>query len=187
LANFLQSISATGPDDVWAVGQTAHLAAANGRWESFTIHWNGSRWSAVPAPSPGKSDNDLEDVMASADGIWAAGQYSDHGVSGRKPFALQWNGSLWTKVPAPTVSGQMLAVASSPSDGVFTVGYFERPFQGLAERLGSGGFVDVPVGGGQGTDLIDVAFQGDGTGWSVGADSTATYRSAPLIERWTCA
>ncbi len=185
--NYLLSVAAAGPDDVWAVGTTARTSSSGGRWETFVIHWDGSRWMRVPSPSPGSDDNTLEDVVASSHGggAWAVGQYSNGGVSGRTPLALRWTGTEWTPVSAPRVAGQVEAAALSGDGSLHAVGYFEQPFAALAATTATGGLAGVPAGG-SGTDLIDVGFQGDGTGWAVGVRDEATFGLAPLIERWTC-
>jgi hypothetical protein len=58
----LQAVSATGPGDIWAVG------------ESDTLHWDGSAWSKVPAPPRGRPPGDLFSVDALGPGdAWALG------------------------------------------------------------------------------------------------------------------
>jgi hypothetical protein len=47
---------------------------------TFTLHWNGSSWSKVPSPSPGKS-GELNAVSALSTGqVWTTGLYSIYDI-----------------------------------------------------------------------------------------------------------
>jgi hypothetical protein len=42
----LAGVSARGPSDVWAVGQTLNSQGVDGR--TLALHWNGRRWAVAP-------------------------------------------------------------------------------------------------------------------------------------------
>jgi hypothetical protein len=184
--NFLLSVDGTGPDDVWAVGSTFRTTGTGGRWETLAIHWDGEAWSRVPSPSPGSSDNDLEDVLVSTSGTWAVGQYSNGGVSDRTPLVMRWNGEAWTQVDGPDLRAQFGAIAAPPSGPPVAVGYFEDPFHAFAATYRGSRFGQMPAGHVATGDLIDVTFEPDGTGWAVGAQDSAALGLGPLIEVLSC-
>lgn len=132
--NWLTSVSAVSANDVWAVGRYGNhdLGPLD---QTLIEHWNGSRWSVVPSPSPGGSsaDDDLWGTVAVGPGdVWAVGgvgaflnpQFSS-------PLALHWDGFQWaqTSVSAPAV-GELLGVAGEPAGaGLSTVGDTVKPAQ----------------------------------------------------------
>jgi hypothetical protein len=98
----LYGVAADGQDDVWAVG-----SYGNGRGDEvpLTEHWNGHRWSVVPAPtlegdSPEQALVDLS--VVSADDVWASGSAGlmDNGFDlVSEGFAEHWDGHAWTVSP----------------------------------------------------------------------------------------
>jgi len=101
----LDAVTATGPDDVWAVG----AASPEG---TLTLHWDGARWSVVPSPHGG-SDSYLGDVAAiSAGDVWAAGNAIEH-----------WDGRTWTQTA--TIGGRtfepLAAIAAVSADDIWMV------------------------------------------------------------------
>ncbi len=130
--NWLTSVSAVAANDVWAVGRDGNHDG--GPLDQTLIeHWDGTRWSIVPSPSPGGSsqDNDLWGVAAVAAGdVWAVG-----GVGAflnpdfSSPLAMHWDGSSWTQVtvPAPAV-GELLGTAAEPvGAGISATGDTVKP------------------------------------------------------------
>jgi len=132
--DWLTSVSVVAPNDVWAVGRYGNhdLGPLD---QTLVEHWNGSRWSVVPSPSPGGSslDDDLWGVAAVASNdVWAVGgvgaflnpQFST-------PLALHWDGSAWTqsRVPSPA-AGELLGVAAEPgAAGLSATGDTIKPAQ----------------------------------------------------------
>jgi len=90
---------------------------------TFTLieHWNGSRWSIVPSPSPG-GDSLLKGVAAvSANDAWAVG--SSASVAGG--FVLRWNGKNWVEVNEnsyPHAATLLFGVSAPSADDVWTSG-----------------------------------------------------------------
>ncbi len=110
----LNSISSTGPADIWAVGAD---------YASFDniLHWDGASWSGVPSPDIGP----LNAVEAIApDDVWAA---SDTGF-------IHWHGAQWSIVSSP--SGAK-AISGLASDDVWAVGSVIQHWDGMAWELDS--------------------------------------------------
>jgi len=93
------------------------------------VHWNGKKWSQVPAANPGSAFNDLEAVSAaSAKDIWAVGDQ----LGASLPFDTlteQGHGGAWTAVASPngttsdTGVNQLLGVAAISSKDAVAVGW----------------------------------------------------------------
>ena len=79
-ANVLRGVSAVSPSDVWAAGMFQNANTGYHQRRTFTLHWNGSGWSQVTSPSPGKS-GELNAVSALSTGqVWTAGLYSIYDI-----------------------------------------------------------------------------------------------------------
>lgn len=93
----LFSVSAVSATDAWAVGRD--LTSKIGK--TLVLHWDGKAWTQVLTPNPGVSDNQLFAVhMTSATDGWAVGFY-DNSQGADVTFVLHWNGTAWTRCPAP--------------------------------------------------------------------------------------
>jgi hypothetical protein len=90
--NGLMAAAASSPSDIWAVGQT-------------TIHFDGTQWTAFPAPRiNGDNTSYLDGVVDfSPTDAWAAGIV---GIGTDAPGQVieHWNGTAWSIVPGPTFS-----------------------------------------------------------------------------------
>jgi hypothetical protein len=130
--NWLTSVAALAADDVWAVGRYGNHDGGP-LDQTLVEHWNGSRWTVVPSPSPGgaSADNDLWGVTARGpDDVWAVGgvgaflnpQFSS-------PLSLHWDGSQWKQVAiAAPEAGELLGVAAEPGDTeIWATGDTVRP------------------------------------------------------------
>jgi hypothetical protein len=126
----LLSVSASGPNDVWAVGPDE--AAPLG---SHTIihHWDGAAWQRLPSPDGATGDravNALNDVFALApDHAWAVGESVESPGWGTKPSRVlveHWDGATWSIVPAPSpFSGenQLNGVSGTAPNDIWAVGF----------------------------------------------------------------
>ena len=89
----LMGVAATGPDNVWAVGQTTTNGVCSpAKCATAMVHWNGRRWSVVPSPNP-PSDrlNALFSIsFVSGRNAWAVGT-TDYA----KTLIIHWNGHTW--------------------------------------------------------------------------------------------
>ena len=73
----LYAAAAVSTSDVWAVG---FYNNTNGAWLTLIEHWNGSKWSVVPSPSPGGLNFENYSVLygvaaLSAHDVQAVGYY----------------------------------------------------------------------------------------------------------------
>lgn len=114
--NGLASVSASSATDVWAV------------WKAV-YHWNGVAWTQVPSPGIGNpdplgyADTVLSDVAAVAPGdAWIVGYSSFLGSP--QTLAERWDGSSWSVVPSPVISGgsEFDAVAALNANDAWAVG-----------------------------------------------------------------
>src|SRR5689334_8138783 len=88
-AGALYSVAGVASNDVWAVGYDTTIPFRKSRSllpvehsipsgnDSFSLpieHWNGSVWTAVPAPNPGIYNSGLSSVAAvTSNDVWAVG------------------------------------------------------------------------------------------------------------------
>jgi hypothetical protein len=129
----LFGVSASSPDNVWAVGtqQAGGNSVAgsddSGSFGTLVEHFDGNSWTVVPAANPGDAGNSFYAVTArSANDVWAVGQ--SVGSSGDVPLVEHFDGTSWTVVPsgshapvglleAVTVKGSTVEAAGQ-TDGV---------------------------------------------------------------------
>jgi hypothetical protein len=122
------SVHATSPDDVWAVGivSFANSGIAGFRAdETFTEHWDGTRWSVVAAPdvtvpeTGSAAGDDLQAVTGSAGDVWAVGRAQPVGT-----LVLHWNGTAWSVLPSPQTGeeGFLEGVVDLSPDDVWAAG-----------------------------------------------------------------
>jgi hypothetical protein len=151
---YLSSISATGPNDIWAVGSTD-----NG---NIVEHFDGTAWSVVPSPQPGGASS-LDSVSAfSPTNAWAVGSRTGLGAR-RSTFTLHWNGSTWSEVPSPNprnsadATNELRSVVAIAPANVWAVGAYDNLQTGHQDRTltmhwdgSSWSLVDSPTPGATG-------------------------------------
>src|SRR3954470_5097868 len=105
--NFFGGVAAVSANDAWAVGAADDLDSGH----TLAAHWNGTKWTVIPTPSPG-SFGVLDGAAAVApDDVWAVGYYF---VGGNfTPLTIHWDGANWTEVPNPGASGQYLVAVDA--------------------------------------------------------------------------
>jgi hypothetical protein len=140
----LEAIAASGPDDVWAAGETSIGPPADAS-ETLIEHWNGRRWSVASTPdvaSPrGVSFDHLFSVAAASPiDVWAAGSFGtteSYGGRGDHPLLLHWNGTRWTAMTTPPQQhaplrwARLSAVSTGPNGVAWAVG---RAGSGVKEQ-----------------------------------------------------
>jgi hypothetical protein len=96
------SVSADGPDDVWAVG--SHLEPGTSDLATALVeHWDGTAWTAVTG-LPDLGNSLVQAVYAaSPSDVWAVAEtVAPQGAGFPYLFEfLHWDGSSWTTVPLP--------------------------------------------------------------------------------------
>jgi hypothetical protein len=124
----LQSVHASAPDDVWAVGYIGYYNYDH-TYNTLALHWDGTSWNIVSTPNPSSYNADvLYDVTATPDGdVWAVGYYAatgqDYFVD--RPLLLHWNGSSWVQTASPLRGDgdhDITGVAAISSNDVWAVG-----------------------------------------------------------------
>src|SRR5204863_239211 len=121
--NFLTGVAAVSANDVWAVGDYVN---GSGAYQTLTMHWNGSVWSAMPtSPNQGTGSNHLNGVAAvAANDVWAVSNYTNGSVNQTLTMHLQ--GRIWNIMPSPnpgTSLNVLEGVAAVSANDVWAVGY----------------------------------------------------------------
>jgi hypothetical protein len=117
-------VACSGASDCEAVGEYESTSSEN----TLVEHWNGVSWSPVASPNaPGSSFSQLFGVAcAGAASCEAVGDY--YTSSGdERTLVERWNGTAWSIVPSPNVTGAHLdeldGVACTGSTSCEAVGY----------------------------------------------------------------
>ncbi|MFL6076206.1 MAG: hypothetical protein ACJ73S_22675 [Mycobacteriales bacterium] len=126
--NVLNGVVATGPNDVWAVGDTIDTTGTNLPDRTLVEHWNGVAWSIVRSPNALVEDALAGVTAVSPTDMWAVGTAVDR--TGNVPLArtltLHWDGAAWSVVASPngpTGDTQLAATSAVPTTGeVWAVG-----------------------------------------------------------------
>lgn len=92
----LQGVAAIAPDDVHAVGYSYD---SPGPTTAVAFHWDGTEWTQLDVPSPGRTTW-LRSISAIApDDIWAVGDFGRRNDSGGA-LVLHYDGTAWSRVPS---------------------------------------------------------------------------------------
>jgi Phosphoesterase family len=169
--NILYGVAAKSSSDVWAIGG---FQDDNDLWHPLAIHWDGSRWTRVPAPEPGATGNIFYAITTSCDGTFVTGQQAGTAFPG-KALVEQWDGGAWRVVPTPRDPGGTditLGIAAGGSNATI-VGDRESSTAPYTTLVASGDddglrIVTTPnVGAGE-NDLFAATTADDGSTWAVG-------------------
>jgi hypothetical protein len=78
--NVLRGVTALSSSNVWAGGMWEN-GSTGSQHRTLTLHWNGSSWSVVSSPTPGKSGELLGITSDAASGrLFGAGIYSNNPI-----------------------------------------------------------------------------------------------------------
>ena len=122
----LLAASASSPNDIWAVGQS-------------TIHFDGTKWTAFPAPMiNGDNNSFLQGVVDISPTLaWAAGNVSDGAHTGQ--VIEQWDGTKWSLFPGPKFrkkdQADVFAMTASSANDVWAVGSLVNLGTGMVSSL----------------------------------------------------
>src|SRR5262249_16903885 len=120
----LDGIDALSGTNIWAVG------LSNAGDDPLVEHYNGHKWTIVPAPTKGAGPELSDGAAISATNVWAVGNYSPPGAHIRT-LVEHWNGKKWTIFPSPNpVAGSdnfLKGVAAVSATNVWAVGANGRP------------------------------------------------------------
>lgn len=107
----LSCVSASSPDNVWAVGDWRSIGGA---FQALIVRWDGSSWWRVPNPGEGVAGGDAESVLVLApDNVWVSGSF--YGGSVR---LIHWNGSAW-ETPTTGITGVVASFAATGPDDIW--------------------------------------------------------------------
>jgi hypothetical protein len=115
-------VEALAPNDIWIAGEAFRYSEFR---QVLMLHWDGTEWARVPAPSPGYNQNIIAGMEAlSPNDIWAVG-YSKTDGELEKTVTLHWDGSTWTAVPSPNPARRNFLddVTMVSANNVYAVGY----------------------------------------------------------------
>ncbi len=89
---------------------------------ALTLHWNGTRWQALPSPSPPNAEL-LGVAATSPSNVWAVGSSnasSDQDGSDSETLILHWSGKKWHQVASP--QGTLSGVAATSPTNAWAIG-----------------------------------------------------------------
>ena len=159
----LSGVSATGWNDVWAVGFTETAAR-----QVLILHWNGRSWRRAAYRGPAGSSY-LSAVSAlSPTDVWAVGN-TIRGTDVGPAFTVRWTGRKWARVPIPDAGTSVLSgvTAISAQDAWAAGGGAD---QAVAEHWNGANWTAVPVSPpGASSDLEAVAASSPSNVWAVGS------------------
>jgi hypothetical protein len=115
----LLGVSALSASSAWAVGSTGAA--------TLILHWNGTAWAKVTAPSPGHLGRLTAVSALSPSNAWAVGSY-ETSSGGNKTLILHWNGTSWVQVASPSpevIDGSfLLGVSAVSSSDAWAAGWY---------------------------------------------------------------
>ncbi len=189
-ANVLNGIADISSNDVWAVG---YYNNNNETVQNTLIeHWDGTAWSVIASPNPGKKVNALTSIaVVSANDIWAVGNYSDSVVGSNKTLVEHWDGTSWSAIASPNISGDdnyLNGVTAASTNDVWAVGIAATAIsQTLVEHWDgtSWSIIKSPNVGKNSNVLSGVAAVSTSDVWAVGNDGDPTFGvTKTLIQQW---
>ena len=188
LGTIFESVTTTGPRDVWAVG--SHVVG--GVSTAYAERWDGDAWTVqdLHLPLGPTSISSLYDVTAfGPDDVWAVGTWM-----GDDALIRHWNGTTWSAERAPDLPGTeriLTAIDGTGPDDLWAVGqqWLGDEMHGIVLHRTAAGWSVVPPPPGRAV-LHDVAMLQPGVplvaGWSIGKQG---YADALLAAResgaWT--
>lgn len=144
----LDDVAATGPNDVWAIGNASAAGVV-------LMHWDGTQWSLrEPPPNSGGAL-----CAVGPDDLW---------VSGWNGF-WHWDGSAWTEVPAQ-VPGAAYVIRNGGMEIVGDCDIWSAGFWTLADGITSSTLAEHLTSGG--------ALQLQTSAWIAGAQADAEVFAA---------
>jgi hypothetical protein len=110
--------------ECWAVGGSFPSLGNNSQPSAFDELWNGSAWSVGPNIAPAGTEASLLWGVTCVTGsdCWAVGAEQLDGTPAPVTMAEHWNGSVWSVVSTPDVSGYLLSVTCADSTNCWAVG-----------------------------------------------------------------
>jgi hypothetical protein len=190
--NELAAVDGISANDVWAVGYYHNGTS----FQTLILHWDGTVWLQFTSPNPGTSANYLYDVTvvpgSGGNDAWAVGYFENTGGAHYSSLLERWNGSAWSAVSSPNVTGKdnrSISIFALSANDVWAVGYTTgpgSPEQTLALHW-DGTFwtiKPIPQQGPYDNELTDVTGTASNDLYAVGHYITASSQEHGLIEHW---
>jgi hypothetical protein len=195
----VQALSAVGPSDIWAAGNTSSEHSGT----TLVEHWNGERWSVAeqesfqPEPLTGEPFASLSGIDARQGEVWAVGETQNVAAAGASnTLALHLGESVWTRPATPDVPAadgkpysHLLSVGAVAPDDVWAVGiaasepgYFGAGDRALIEHWDGQRWSvakTMPVD----SRLVKVLATSPNEAWAVGSNGFSGS-FGPVILRW---
>jgi hypothetical protein len=178
--SMLDAVTTLSPTDAWAVGS---YSIGSG-FKTLALHWNGTRWTQVPSPSPEVADGSFLLGVSAVSGtdVWAAGWYFGTGGENSNTLLLHWNGARWSVVrsPNPAHLGFNTLTSVSARSGTDAWAAGSSDFGTILLHWNGSRWSRVASPGRGGTDVlngVDTVSARDA--WAVGATA-----ASDLILRW---
>ena len=187
----LISVKAFATNDTWAGGYFT------GAWPGHAPlleHWDGSSWSVVATPALTWTNTRIDSIDGTGpNDVWAVGKANEPETT-TQPLILHYDGSNWSIVPGPVVTGTWAgldAVTAIAPDDVWVVGSIagvsyrdQQPY--IAHWDGEEWTVfDSPTGDGDSSHLSAVDAISANDVWAVGYDRDVKGNYVtPLIVHW---
>jgi hypothetical protein len=129
--DILFAASSTSTRDVWAVGDQQD---AKGVFRTLVEHYDGTKWTAVPAPNPGNAGDHFYAVDAvSPTDAWAVGQRLSTNGSPDQGLVEHWDGRHWSVADIPASEANVMLTGVAVANG----------------HVWGAGEADTPTGGGR--------------------------------------
>jgi len=192
----LSAVAVVSPANIWAVGEDFDFTCTGSPCPTVTLveHWNGTKWTIVPSPSPGQFGQTFLSGVSALSGrdIWAVGNFST-GQMRANTLVEHWNGVSWAVVPSPSpkagIAGDSLyGVAAISKNNVWAVGQFAVPIsrdQRPIEHWNGTRWQMVPItlppspNSGEFAALYGIAALSASNVWAVG-EAISNYHANPL-------
>ena len=170
----LLAASASSANDIWAVGQS-------------TIHFDGTTWTAFPAPMiKGDNNSFLQGVVAISPTLaWAAGNVTDGPHPGQ--VIEQWNGTKWSLFPGPKFGkkdqADVFAMTASSANDVWAIGSLVNRSTGLVSPLfehWNGTAWTATTGESNNRFLFGASADATNDAWAVGFEESDNIETAAM-------
>ena len=194
------AISCASTNDCEAVGIYTTTASGGSKALGLVDIWNGTKWKPQSIPDPGTSiSSGYEGVSCtSADDCEAVGDYFTPPPSFEEyPLVARWNGTKWTRQPAPYPSGStgslLSGVSCHSADDCEAVGNSNSTAAGVnvdnpmaISWNGTAWDLQAPLDGFDTKDssLSGVSCATSATCEAVGSSENSSGNLVPLIESW---
>ncbi len=128
----ITDLQASGPNDVWVIGNSASTTVDNG---SVIEEWNGASW--VHRLPDGVDFNGFRLQVLSPTDVWAWGDsYAQPGTT----VLMHWNGTSWASYRTPEGVDGLGGFTVDPAGGVWLVGVGSTPDRVTYLRFDGTGF-----------------------------------------------